>query len=156
MHIKMARTAKALSAWPRKLIPMGKMAGHICREVIGQLDIAQEHCALSEKEIELRKLLKNMLLGLAAIDRSRAQQKARHTWLKKGDINSKYFHIMANVRKTKNYIGVLKSGSEAATIVHAKHQMIYIISKITLAPASLGIMLSTMKSWVGNPNSYII
>jgi hypothetical protein len=106
MHIKMARTAKTLSAWSRKLIPMRKMAGHICREVIGQLDIALEHRTLSEEEIELRKLLKNRLLGLAAIDQSRAQQKARLTWLKKGDVNSKYFHIMVNVRKVKNYIGV--------------------------------------------------
>jgi hypothetical protein len=63
----------ALSAWSRKLIPMGKMAYHICREVIGQLDIAQEHRALSVDEFELRKLLKNRLLGLAAIDRSRAR-----------------------------------------------------------------------------------
>jgi hypothetical protein len=40
LHIKMARTAMALSAWSRKLIPMGKMAYHICREVIGQLDFS--------------------------------------------------------------------------------------------------------------------
>jgi hypothetical protein len=32
---------------------------------------------------------------------------------------------MTNVRKAKNYIGVLKSDSEAATIVHVKHQRIY-------------------------------
>jgi hypothetical protein len=111
LHIKLARTAKALSAWSKKLIPMGKLAGHICREVIAQLDIAQESRALSEDEIQLRKLLKHMLLGLAAIDRSRARQKSRLTWLKKGDTNTKYFHTMANIRKTRNYITVLKNDS---------------------------------------------
>jgi hypothetical protein len=70
---------------------------------------------MSVNEIELRKLLKSRLLGLAAIDRSRARQKARLPWLKKGDVNSKYFHIMVNVRKIKNYIRVLKYDSEAVT-----------------------------------------
>jgi hypothetical protein len=38
-------------------------------------------------------------------------------WLSSPGVNqhSKYFHIMANVRKTKNYIAILKSDSEAAT-----------------------------------------
>jgi hypothetical protein len=39
-HIKLARTAKALSCWARGLIPQGKLAAFIYREVISQLEAA--------------------------------------------------------------------------------------------------------------------
>lgn len=76
LHIKLSRTAKALWAWSRNLIPHGKMAAAICREVIMQLDRAQEEQELSQEERQLKKLLKNRLLGLAAIERSRARQRS--------------------------------------------------------------------------------
>ena len=33
------------------------------------------------------------------------KQRAKSIWLKEGDINSRYFHIMASTRKKKNVIG---------------------------------------------------
>jgi hypothetical protein len=74
LHIRLARTAKALSAWARNLIPLGKLVATICREVIAQLETAQENRILTEEEIQLKKLLKSRILGLAAIERSRARQ----------------------------------------------------------------------------------
>jgi hypothetical protein len=72
LHIKLTRTAKALAICARKLIPQGKIAASICREAIAQLESAQEHKELSEEVLLLCKLLKNRILGLAAIGRSRA------------------------------------------------------------------------------------
>jgi hypothetical protein len=73
LHIKLSRTANALSAWARKLIPQGKLAAAVAREVITQLESAQESRALSGEVVQLCKHLKKRLLGLAAIERSRAR-----------------------------------------------------------------------------------
>jgi hypothetical protein len=125
LHIKFSRTAKALAAWARSLIPQGKLAVVICREVIHQLGSAQEARPLSDEENQLKKLLKSIILGLAAIERSRARQKSRLTWLKAGDANTKYFHIMASNRKKRNLILSLTNGSAVATNQADKHQMVF-------------------------------
>lgn len=125
LHIKLSRTSKALKAWSRTLIPQGKLAMAICREVIGRLECAQEERQLSQQEIELLKMLKLRILGLAAIEKSRARQRSRITWLKKGDANTKFFQLMANRRKAKNFIHSLQTGHEIVTSQHDKHQAIF-------------------------------
>jgi hypothetical protein len=65
-------------------------------------------------ECNLIKQLKARLLGLAAIEKSRARQKSRLTWLRKGDTNTKYFQLMTNIRKQKNFIHTLQSGDTVA------------------------------------------
>jgi hypothetical protein len=79
LHIKLPRRAKALTHWARHLIPLGKLASHICREVMGQLDKAQEFRAQTAEEMLLKQQLNNRIMGLAAIEKSRAQQKSRLT-----------------------------------------------------------------------------
>jgi hypothetical protein len=63
----------------------------VCREVIHQLEIAQESISLSPGEHQLINFLENRLLGLAAIEKCHARQKSRITWLKKGDANTRHF-----------------------------------------------------------------
>jgi hypothetical protein len=41
----------------------------------------------------------NSEAGLAAIEKSRARQKCRITWHRKGDANTKFFQIMSDIRK---------------------------------------------------------
>jgi hypothetical protein len=69
LHIKMMRTAKALVIWARSLVPQGRLAATICREVILRLESNQEVRQLSDDEQDLLGLLKRRLLGLAAIER---------------------------------------------------------------------------------------
>jgi vacuolar-type H+-ATPase catalytic subunit A/Vma1 len=107
LHIKLSRVAKALSAWAKALIPQGRLVMSICKELIQRLEEAQEHRQLAGRERMLQKKLKARVIGLAAVQKSRARQKSRLTWLKKGDANTRYFQIMANVRKKKNFIHAL-------------------------------------------------
>jgi hypothetical protein len=90
--------------------------------VIAQLDNAQKNRALTEDELQFKKLLKNRILGLAAMERSRAWQQSRLTWIRKGDANPKYFHIMASTRRKNNFIVVLNNGTNVVTSQRDKHQ----------------------------------
>jgi hypothetical protein len=72
LHIKLARTAEALTILAKSLMPQGKLAAAICREVINRLESYQESRLLSIEEQDILKLLKTRLLGLAAIESSRA------------------------------------------------------------------------------------
>jgi hypothetical protein len=40
LHIKLSRTAKILRKWSKTLVPHGKLAMVICREVIQWLEVA--------------------------------------------------------------------------------------------------------------------
>jgi hypothetical protein len=84
----------------------------ICREIINQLKKAQELRQLIWPELGLIKQLKVRILGIAAVQRSRARQRPRLTWLRKGDANTKFFDIMANQRKKRNHIHSLHSMHE--------------------------------------------
>jgi hypothetical protein len=82
-HTKLSRTAKKLRTWSKSFTSQAKVVMAICREVIAQLQKAQENRILIDTERNLVQLLKMRLLGLAAIEKSRAKQKSRITWLKK-------------------------------------------------------------------------
>jgi hypothetical protein len=125
MHIKLSRTAKALKHWAKSLIPQTKLAMAICREVIHQLEAAQENRQLSAAECDLITNLKHRILGLAAIEKCRARQKFRITWLRKSDANTKYFQIIANIRKQKKIIHSLQTDDLLATTQKEKQQVIH-------------------------------
>jgi hypothetical protein len=97
----------------------------ICREVIAQLDKAQEEWLLEDAERDLIHLLKMRLLDLAAIEKGIIRQKSRVTWLKKGGANTKFFHIMANNKRRKNFIHSLQTENGLVTTQQAKHEAIY-------------------------------
>jgi 3-deoxy-D-arabino-heptulosonate 7-phosphate (DAHP) synthase class II len=114
-----------LRLWSRSLIPQGKIALAVCREVVEQLEKAQEGRQLTKGERNLIKTLKMRILGIAAIEKSRAKQKSRLTWIRKGDANTKYFHLMANIRKKKNFIHALQSENGVVVTQRDKHEVIY-------------------------------
>lgn len=109
LHLKLKRLARDLRRWKSTRIGDIRLQLAIANEVVFQLDVAQEDRVLSEEEQCLRKLLKSRVLGLAALERIRLRQRARITWLKHGDVNSKFFQIKANGRKRKNHIQILQT-----------------------------------------------
>jgi hypothetical protein len=99
LHIKLNRTTKALRAWAKALLSHCRLIMAICKEIIGQLEKAQDYRGLAHHESQLIRTLKRRLLGLAVVEKSRARQKSRITCIRKGDANMKYFHLVANIRK---------------------------------------------------------
>jgi hypothetical protein len=81
LHIKFTRTAKALKLWSKKLIKQGKIALAIYSEVIAQLEKNQESSQLTNEQRNLIRTLKMRSLSLLAIEKCRARQRSRMTWL---------------------------------------------------------------------------
>jgi hypothetical protein len=115
LHAKMQRTAKALSAWRRKSVGSVSVQLAIIQIVLTLLEKAQEARQLTSDELEFRKWLKSKILGLACIQKSIARQHSRLTWMRLGDANNKFFHLMANNRRRKNNIRSLVHGDSILT-----------------------------------------
>jgi hypothetical protein len=56
LHVKLSRTSKALRAWSKHLILQEKIAMAVCREVVGQLEVAQKIRSLTAEENPCLKL----------------------------------------------------------------------------------------------------
>jgi hypothetical protein len=80
----------------------------IAKETIWLLDQAQERRSLSNHEVEFRKRIKDIYLGLLEIEKIKAQRRARLTNVKFGDVISKLFFLRANGRKRNKHIQVLQ------------------------------------------------
>ena len=67
---------------------------------------------MEDNERALRKQLQQELWEAAQAHESLLRQKARSRWIKEGDCNSRYFHLMINSKRRSNCLnGVLVDGS---------------------------------------------
>lgn len=82
LHIKMQRTGKALKQWATTKLGNNRLLMVAARKLIAVMECVQERRQLSEEEIELKQGLKQRLLGFAAIEKLRARQRSRLTWIK--------------------------------------------------------------------------
>jgi endonuclease/exonuclease/phosphatase family metal-dependent hydrolase len=112
LHIKMARTAKAIKQWKKTKIGDTALQLAIVNELILQLETAQEDRPLSLAELDLLRRLKARSVGLALIEKSRIRQRSRLTYIRLGDANTKFFQLRANARSRKNYIQCLQRGND--------------------------------------------
>lgn len=87
------------------------------------LERAQESRPLSTEEVDFKKYLKSKAVGIAAIQKARARQHSRLTWMRKGDTNTKFFHLHANMRKKKSFISTLNGESGIATTQESKSDL---------------------------------
>jgi hypothetical protein len=60
-----------------------------------------------------------------AIERTRVIQKARMTWIRLGDANTKFFRLMANNRKKKNFIYSLQVGDGIVVTWQQKQLVVF-------------------------------
>lgn len=94
----------------------------VASEVVFQLDVAQETRTLSDDERLLVSNLKNRILALSVLNKIQIRQRSRQTWIKEGDVNSKFFHIKANSRRRKNFIQSLHTPSGIAISAQDKEE----------------------------------
>jgi hypothetical protein len=83
----------------------------MAQEIILRLDMAQYVRDLSEDEQELRKALKLRVLGLAAVERSRAKTMLQNYLAERRGSLYQIFHLKENVRRRKNYSASLTNNS---------------------------------------------
>jgi hypothetical protein len=114
LHIKLSRTVKALRSWERTKIGNIKTQLAVAKEVIWQIDQAQERRNLADGELEFRAKIKETYLGLIAIEKMRARQRSRLTNIRYGDASTKYFFLRANGRWRKKHIQFLWTTSGLA------------------------------------------
>jgi hypothetical protein len=100
------------------------------RQLLHQLEIAQDFKLLSTQEEWLRRRLKRVVLGLSSLERTIAR---RH-WLKEGDANTAYFHHHARYRK-KNFMVKVKVGDMMSTEQEEKKEVVWDLCKNLLGNA---------------------
>lgn len=125
LHIKLQRTAKALRQWARSKIGNNKLLLCVANKLIGILDVVQELRPLSVQEIQLRKDLKLRFLGMTAIEKLRAKQRARLSHIRAADAHSKLFFMYANGKKRKNYIQKLSANGRVIHTHEDKEEHIF-------------------------------
>ena len=91
MHVKLLRTARALKIWRRAQFSNWRIQSAILHTVLLELEKAQERRMLTADEIEFKKLLKAKAVGMAAVQKVKARQHSRLTWIREGDSNTRLF-----------------------------------------------------------------
>jgi hypothetical protein len=122
---KFKRLSCHLQAWSQRKVVNIKEQLRFAKEILHQLEIAQDSRVLSPQEDWLRCQLKKHALGLASLERTMAQLRSRLNWLKEGDANTSYFHHHARYRKRKNFIAKVKADGRIITDQEEKKEAIW-------------------------------
>ena len=104
---KFKATVRALQSWSQRTVGHISSQLELAREVLHQLEIAEDTRGLSGQEQWLRNKLKPQSLALASLQRTNARSRSRISWLSDGDANTALFHLHARHRKRKNFISKL-------------------------------------------------
>jgi len=115
LALKLKATARGLQSWSQKKFGHFKSQLLLAKEIVHQLDIAQESRPLQPNELWLRNNLKKHSLALSSLLRTISRLRSRINWLKDGDANTRLFHQHARYRKKKNFIPKLHVGDQVIT-----------------------------------------
>jgi len=110
LALKLKATARGLQSWSQKKFGHFKSQLLLAKEIVHQLDIAQESRPLQPNELWLRNNLKKHSLALSSLLRTISRLRSRINWLKDGYANTRLFHQHARCRKKKNFIPKLHVG----------------------------------------------
>ena len=125
LHSKLQRTGKALRLWAKALIGPNKLLLLAAKQLIWILDIVEEHRSMSTAEILLRRDVKHRFLSMTAVEKLRAKQQSRISFLRAREANSKLFFMAINGRKRKNFIQSLETPHGLVHLHKDKEQEIY-------------------------------
>lgn len=115
LSLEFKATAWGLQSWSDKKVGHFKSQLEVAKEIIHQLEIAQDNRQLSPLETWLRNNLKKHSLALASLIHMIARIRSRITWLRKGDANTGLFHLHARHCKRKNFIAKLHDEDQVVT-----------------------------------------
>jgi hypothetical protein len=115
---KLKATAKCLQSWSDTKIGHIASQLELAKELLHQMDIAQDRRVLSPHEQWLRNNLKKHCLVLSSLSRTIAKLRSRIGLLKDGDANTALFHAQARHRKSKNFIAKILSSDSQILISH--------------------------------------
>jgi len=101
---KFRTLVRKLQSWGQKKVGHVNSQLALAREVLHQLEIAQDSRELSRLELWLKNKLKPHSLALSSLQRTIARSRSRIGWLKEGDANTSLFHAHARHRKRNNFI----------------------------------------------------
>lgn len=96
----------------------------VAREVVQQLDAAQDRRALSEPELEVRWELKYKTLGLSSMARTIARQRSCIQFLAEGDANTKFFQLQACHMNRKNFVQQLWHDGDVVVHEELKRKLV--------------------------------
>lgn len=97
----------------------------IAKQLLLIMDVEQEKRPLSQAELVFRRFLKAKMVNLAAIQRPRARQHSRLTWIQNGDACTKLFMLHASNRRRKLFIPSLKLNVGVAITHQRKEEAVY-------------------------------
>ncbi len=117
---KLNKVSGVLKSWSHGLSGWMARQSAMCQGWIMWLDRAEELRPLVLVEIGLRAKLKTRIDELCLQDEIKWKQRSRVQWLRVGDANTRFFHLRACERHTKNYISELGVGP---TLLSEHHSM---------------------------------
>jgi hypothetical protein len=125
MHVKLIRTAKALKLWRRQSLGNLPLRLEIAKQLLPLMDTEQEKRPLSQDELVFRRYLKAELVNLAVVQRSRARQHSRLTWIRNGDACTKLFMLHTSNRRRKLFIPSMKLNRGLEISQQRKEETVY-------------------------------
>ena len=83
--------------------------------LIDYWDKEERDRSLSMEEEEARKEARELYKKWVLLEEVSWRQKSREIWLKEGDINTKFFHKMANTHRRRNQLNRIKINGRCLT-----------------------------------------
>ena len=101
---KLNHVKSRLMIWNRDVFGVVKDKLKKVELELHHLDIQAEAGVLQVVDFERRKVLKAEMWRLMRLNEWMWLQKSRITWAKKGDLNTRFFHLVANGRQRRNLL----------------------------------------------------
>jgi hypothetical protein len=120
LSTKLKATTRGLQSWSDKKVGLVASQLELAKELLHQLQIAQDSRVLAPDEVWLRNNLKKHCLALTSLSRTIARLRSMIGWIKEGDANTALFHAHARYRKSKNFITKVVMADGQVLTAHEK------------------------------------